>query len=246
MNFRIRPELNVAKRALLIGAMTIAIGTPVLFGLAGKPIQAEVPQVAALVRATASPFSSSPTLPQGPNPQTLPASPAAPQTSDLANWASSEVSLIVTDEEVRAFKILATDAERQRFIELFWKRRDPTPDTSANEFETEFYARVSYANDHFSAGVPGSESDRGKMYILNGPPDEIVSHLSGGTYYSDQSKGGGVTNTFPFETWRYRHVDGIGKGDNVIYEFVDSTKSGNYRLEYDPSAKVNPLATPTQ
>jgi len=130
------------------------------------------------------------------------------------------------------------------FIINFWARRDPTQSTAANEFETEFYRRVEYANDHFTRGVRGSESDRGKMYILNGPADEVESHASGGTYYRTAQEGGGAINTFPFERWRYHHID--GKGDNIIYEFVDQMGNGDYRLEYDPGAKDAIKNVPTR
>jgi GWxTD domain-containing protein len=98
-------------------------------------------------------------------------------------------------------------------------------------------SRVAYANEHFTSksGIPGSKTDRGKMYILNGPPDEILSHPSGGTYYRPADQGDRVTRTFPFEQWRYRHVG--GKGENVIYEFVDKQENGEYTLEYDPNAR---------
>jgi GWxTD domain-containing protein len=154
----------------------------------------------------------------------------------LKNWAD-DVSIIITDEERKAFKKLTKDEERENFSENFWLVRDPTPDTPENEFRDQYYERVDYANDHFTSGIAGMRTDRGKMYILNGPPDEIVSHPSGGTYYRPDEEGGGVTNTFPFETWRYRHLDNRSQTENVIYEFVDKSMSGEYSLEYDPSAK---------
>jgi GWxTD domain-containing protein len=154
----------------------------------------------------------------------------------LKGWVD-DVSIIITDEERKAFKKLTKDEERENFTENFWLVRDPTPDTPENEFRDQYYERIDYANDHFTSGVQGMRTDRGKMYILNGPPDEIVSHPSGGTYYRPDEEGGGVTNTFPFETWRYRHLDNRSQADNVIYEFVDKSMSGEYSLEYDPGAK---------
>jgi GWxTD domain-containing protein len=146
-----------------------------------------------------------------------------------------DVSIIITDEERKAFKKLTKDEERENFSENFWLVRDPTPDTPENEFRDQYYDRVDYANDKFTSGIAGMRTDRGKMYILNGPPDEIISHPSGGTYYRPPEEGGGVTTTFPFETWRYRHLD--NKGEDLIYEFVDSSNSGEYKLEYDPGVK---------
>jgi len=154
----------------------------------------------------------------------------------LKGWAD-DVSIIITDEERKAFKKLTKDEERENFSENFWLVRDPTPDTPENEFRDQYYERVDYANDHFTSGIAGMRTDRGKMYILNGPPDEIVSHPSGGTYYRPAEEGGGVTNTFPFETWRYRHLDNRSQTENVIYEFVDKSMSGEYSLEYDPGEK---------
>jgi len=154
----------------------------------------------------------------------------------LKGWAD-DVSIIITPEELKAFKKLTKDEERENFSEIFWLVRDPTPDTPENEFRDEYYERVDYANDHFTSGIPGMRTDRGKMYILNGPPDEIESHPSGGTHYRKPEEGGGVTNTFPFETWRYRHLDGKSQTENVIYEFVDKSMSGEYSLEYDPGEK---------
>ena len=127
---------------------------------------------------------------------------------------------IITDEERAAFKQLSNDEERDNFIEAFWQRRDPTPDTEENEYKEEHYQRIAYANEHFAAGVPGWKTDRGHIYIVYGKPDEIESHPSGGTYERPMEEGGGETSTFPFEDWRYRYIDGIGQ--EVIIEFVDT------------------------
>ena len=97
-------------------------------------------------------------------------------------WLNQDVAYIITDEERRAFNDLSNDAERESFIEQFWLRRDPTPDTEENEFKEEHYRRIAYANEHFASGIPGWKTDRGRTYIVYGPPDEIESHSSGGTY----------------------------------------------------------------
>ena len=96
-------------------------------------------------------------------------------------WLNEDVAYIITDEERSAFKRLQTDEEREQFIEQFWLRRDPTPDTFENEFREEHYRRIAYANEHYASGIPGWETDRGRIYITFGPPDEIESHPSGGT-----------------------------------------------------------------
>ena len=97
-------------------------------------------------------------------------------------WLNEDVAYIITDEERAAFKRLATDDEREEFVEQFWLRRDPSPDTTENEFKEEHYRRIAYANDRFSSGIPGWKTDRGRMYIMYGPPDEITGQPAGGMY----------------------------------------------------------------
>jgi GWxTD domain-containing protein len=157
-------------------------------------------------------------------------------------WLNTDVVYIITDEERKAFKNLQTDEERQQFVEQFWLRRDPTPDTEENEFKEEHYRRIAYANEHYASGIPGWKADRGRIYITFGPPDEIESHPSGGSYERPQEEGGGSTSTYPFEKWRYRYIDGIG--NNVEIEFVDTTMSGEYHMTMDPSEKDALLYVP--
>ena len=130
---------------------------------------------------------------------------------------------------------LSNDEERDQFIEAFWQRRDPTPDTEENEFKEEHYRRIAYANEHFAAGIPGWKTDRGRIYIVFGPADEIESHPSGGSYERPMEEGGGETSTFPFEQWRYRYLEGIGQ--EVIIEFVDTCMCGDYHMTIDRSEK---------
>jgi len=150
-------------------------------------------------------------------------------------WLDEDVRYIITDEERAAFKQLSNDEERDNFIEAFWARRDPTPDTVENEFKEEHYARIAYANEHFAAGIPGWKTDRGRIYIMYGKPDEIDSHPSGGTYNRPMEEGGGETSTYPFEDWRYRYLEGIGQ--EIIIEFVDSCMCGDYHMTIDRSEK---------
>src|SRR5439155_13945636 len=157
-------------------------------------------------------------------------------------WLNEDVVYIITDEERQAWKRLATDEEREQFIEQFWLRRDPTPDTAENEFKEEHYRRIAYANEHYASGIPGWKADRGRIYITYGPPDEIESHPSGGSYERPMEEGGGQTSTYPFEKWRYRYIDGIGNDVNI--EFVDPTMSGEYRMTMDPSEKDALLMVP--
>lgn len=157
-------------------------------------------------------------------------------------WLNDDVVYIITDEERKAFSRLATDEERQSFVEQFWLRRDPTPDTEENEYKEEHYRRIAYANEHYASGIPGWKTDRGRIYIMYGPPDEIESHPSGGSYERPMEEGGGETSTYPFETWRYRYLDGIGT--NIMIEFVDPTMSGEYHMTNDPSEKDALLYVP--
>ena len=157
-------------------------------------------------------------------------------------WLDEDVVYIISDDERKAFKQLSNDEERDQFIEAFWQRRDPTPDTEENEFKEEHYRRIEYANEHFAAGIPGWKSDRGRMYIMYGPADEIDSHPSGGTYERPIEEGGGETSTFPFEDWRYRYIEGIGQ--EVIIEFVDTCMCGDYHMTLDRSEKDALLHTP--
>lgn len=150
-------------------------------------------------------------------------------------WLNEDVVWIITDQERAAFKQLSNDEERDNFIEAFWQRRDPTPDTEENEYKEEHYRRIAYSNEHFAAGIPGWKTDRGRMYIMYGPADEIDSHPSGGTFERPMEEGGGETSTFPFEDWRYRYLEGIGQ--EVIIEFVDTCMCGDYHMTIDRSEK---------
>lgn len=160
----------------------------------------------------------------------------------LRKWLDEDVAYVISNEERAAFKALKTDEEREQFIEQFWLRRDPTPDTVDNEFREDHFERIAYANERFASGIPGWKTDRGRIYIMYGKPDEIESHPSGGTYDRPIEEGGGTTSTFPFEIWRYRYVEGIG--NEVLLEFVDPSMSGEYRMTIDPSEKDALLHVP--
>ena len=150
-------------------------------------------------------------------------------------WVDQDVRWIITDQELQAFKSLSNDEERDQFIENFWLRRNPNPDSPDNEYREEHYARIAYANEHFAAGKPGWRTDRGHIYIAYGKPDSIESHPSGGNYERPMEEGGGSTSTFPFETWHYRYIEGIG--DNIDVEFVDTCMCGDYHMTIDRSEK---------
>ncbi len=150
-------------------------------------------------------------------------------------WLDNDVAYIITSEERKAFKALATDEERENFIESFWRRRDPDPDTEENEYREEYYERIAYANEKFTSGIPGWKTDRGRVYIAWGKPDSVEAHPSGGAYDRPSYEGGGSTTTYPFEVWFYRHLEGIGDGLEI--EFVDPTGTGEYRMARDANEK---------
>src|SRR6266480_3057162 len=158
------------------------------------------------------------------------------------DWLEKDVAYIITDEERKAFKKLQTDDERERFIEEFWRRRDPDPDTDENEYREEYYERIAYANEHFASGIPGWKTDRGRIWIMYGKPDETETHPSGGSYEREPQEGGGSTTTYPFERWFYRYLPGVGSG--VEIEFVDPTGSGEYRIARNPDEKDALLTIP--
>jgi GWxTD domain-containing protein len=157
-------------------------------------------------------------------------------------WLSNDVSYIITKEERRAFMALQTDEERENFIESFWRRRDPDPDTEENEYREEYYERIAYANERFTSGIPGWKTDRGRIYIAWGKPDSIESHPSGGAYDRPSYEGGGSTSTYPFEIWFYRHLDNVG--DGIEIEFVDPTGTGEYRIARNANEKDALLMVP--
>jgi len=139
-------------------------------------------------------------------------------------WVQEDVAYIITPEELAAFKRLTSDAERETFIEQFWLKRDPTPGTLKNELKEEHYRRIAYANERFQASEPGWKTDRGRVYIIFGPPDEIESHPAGGQ------------GAYPHEIWRYRSIPNVG--ENIEMEFVDKSMTGEYRLTLGPSEKM--------
>jgi GWxTD domain-containing protein len=157
-------------------------------------------------------------------------------------WLNEDVVYIISPEERQAFLQLETNEEREQFIEAFWLRRSSNPDLPDNDFKEEHYRRIAYANEHFASGIPGWKTDRGRIYIIWGKPDEIESHPTGGTYDRPIEEGGGSTTTYAWERWRYRYLEGIQ--ENVELEFVDPSGSGEYHLTMDPSEKDALLHVP--
>ncbi|MCX6614135.1 MAG: GWxTD domain-containing protein, partial [Acidobacteria bacterium] len=105
-----------------------------------------------------------------------------------------------------------TDAQREKFIAEFWAKRDPSPATpDKNEFKDEHYRRIGYANQKFATKIEGWKTDRGRVYITYGPPDEIEMHPGRAS-------------------WLYKRIDGVG--ERVIIEFKVS--NGEYTWTKDP------------
>ncbi|HEY1810193.1 MAG TPA: GWxTD domain-containing protein [Acidobacteriaceae bacterium] len=157
-------------------------------------------------------------------------------------WLNEDVRWIITDQEKKAFLSLSNDEERDAFIEQFWRRRNPNPDSPENTYREEHYRRIAYANEHYAAGKPGWMTDRGHIYIAFGAPDSIEAHPSGGEYERPMDEGGGETSTFPFEVWHYRYLEGIG--ENIDIEFVDTCMCGDYHMTIDRSEKDALLHVP--
>ena len=162
--------------------------------------------------------------------------------SSYRQWLSEDVTYIISPDERNAFLQLDTNEEREQFIEQFWLRRSSNPDLPENDFKEEHYRRIAYANEHYASGIPGWKTDRGRMYIMWGPADEVESHPTGGTYDRPMEEGGGSTSTYPWETWRWRYLEGIG--ENVILEFVDPSGSGEFHMTMDPGEKDALLHVP--
>lgn len=149
----------------------------------------------------------------------------APTGSQFAKsydqWIDQNVRWIITDSERADFAKLSTDQQRDEFIHAFWERRNSAPGLQENRFKEEHYRRLAYANRHFADRDPGWKTDRGRIYIVYGPPDEIEAHP-----VTAPDGAGGLT--FPNEVWLYRSLPAMSKG--MSFRFVDSCRCGEYRL----------------
>jgi len=129
-------------------------------------------------------------------------------------WIDEDVVYIATPDERARFLALTDNAARDSFIVQFWEKRNPNPGNPENTFKEEHYRRIAYSNAHFAAGVPGWKTDRGCVYIVNGPPDEIQST---------------VTPPHPSQVWKYKS----GKQ----FRFVDECDCGQYRISGESQNK---------
>ncbi len=132
-----------------------------------------------------------------------------------------EVPYIITAEERKAFLSLSTDAQRDSFIEGFWKVRNPDPNSSVNAYKDEHYRRLAYANENFGDAryEDGWRTDRGRMYIILGPPKQRA------TYYD-------VGNVRPMEIWFFQ-ADTPALPPYFYLLFYKRNSSDDFRL-YSP------------
>lgn len=150
-------------------------------------------------------------------------------------WLKEDVVYIISPEEKEVFEKLTTPEERDAFIGQFWHRRDPDLKTAANEFKEEHYRRLAYANENFKSGIAGWKTDRGRIYIIHGPPDQKEAYPTGGNYERREYEGGGFTTVYPFERWWYRNVPGVRS--DIELEFIDPKMSNEYYLSVNPEEK---------
>ncbi len=174
-----------------------------------------------LVLSMASPLNC-----ENQNPRALP--------EKYRKWLEQEVVYIISQNEKEVFRSLITDEQREDFVRNFWKRHDPSPDTLFNEYREEHYRRIEYANDNFFEGIAGWRTDRGRTYIMFGPPDFLESNPGGGRgFLFDPS---GPTGEFPSEVWIYRGIPGLKtRLSRIEFTFINYYNSGKYQLVTNPS-----------
>jgi len=148
-------------------------------------------------------------------------------------WLDEDVRYLITDEERSDFGKLTSDQQRDKFIAEFWEHRNPNAGSAENKFKEEHYRRLAYVNQHFAAVVPGFKTDRGRIYILYGPPDEREQH-PGRTDIGIPASAP-LTVRYPSDVWRYHFIPGVGK--DVVFEFIDTCRCGEYLLGEDPTKK---------
>jgi GWxTD domain-containing protein len=209
-----------------------AVASVVVPTASSAPVESQAPAAAAQTLAQRAPVTQ---VAAAPEMEPAPQAESAALSTPYKKWLNEDVAYIITDEERAAYKSLVSDAQHEAFIHDFWLKRDPTPGTPENEFKEEHYRRIAYANEHFPSYVPGWKTDRGRVYITFGAPDEIEDHSNGGTYQRPASEGGGEITTVPFQQWRYNYIDGVGS--NIIIEFIDPTYTNEWRMTMDPAEK---------
>jgi GWxTD domain-containing protein len=232
----IAPEVSMIRRIVLIALFVPLVGIATSTWITEARVLAPSVTRGMARKVVVLPVQQAPTPAPAPQPRAAQTPPAVESGNLLAKWPDNEVPDLISADERAVFDKLRTDDEREMFIEQFWLRRDPTPETAQNEFRDEYYRRIVEANQRFSGSVPGWKTDRGRIFVKYGPPDETETHSLGGTYIRDSNDGVKRTSTHPFERWRYRELPGLGT--NIILEFVDKSENGDFKLESDPTAKA--------
>lgn len=154
-------------------------------------------------------------------------------------WLDEDVRWIITDQERANFKALTTDKQRDDFVEAFWERRNPNPGSEENTFKEEHYARFAYANERFAGPIPGWKTDRGRIYIVYGPPDEREEHPGRA---DTSSATGTLPQRFSTEVWRYNFIEGLGYG--VFFVLLDKCGCGEYVLQHNARSQISILYGP--
>jgi GWxTD domain-containing protein len=160
------------------------------------------------------------------------------------------IRYIVTPQEEKIFREMPPE-DRHEFVSEFWKRRDPDPKTSENEFRNIYYTRIARANQAFKAGIPGWMTDRGRIYVLLGPPTDVLKKSMGDASV-DLNKGlrelstdmleQGTRTERPTQIWVYNQYPNYFSGPLRLV-FVDYYGTGDYKLNTDVTVRTFNLVT---
>ena len=165
----------------------------------------------------------------------VPSAAAAKKEQDkYEKWIKEEVALLVLPEEKAEFEKLKTNEDKDRFIELFWAKRDPSPGSKNNEFRDEWLARLEYVNKTYASGVgpKGWRSDMGKVYLFFGPPVQVQG---GATGVRPESAGGSQMEA-PAETWLYQPMPDLSLTD--AFSVVFRNFQFGYEIDQSTPQKV--------
>lgn len=144
-------------------------------------------------------------------------------------WLDEDARYIIADQERSEFAKLTNDQQRDEFVERFWEKRNPEPGSSPNVYKEQHYERIRFAISHFSVlDTSGWKTDRGRIYIVFGPPDHIDQHFSAAGSHKASDLFGVAAIPYDWELWRYGYIEGIG--EDVDFTFVDTCGCGRYEM----------------
>ncbi len=148
----------------------------------------------------------------------------------MDKWIRDYVRYIITEEEKVEWKGLSNRDDKVMFIEHFWQRRDPTPETRENEYRAEYIQRWLYVKQHFTAGKPGWRTDRGRIYLMLGAPSSV-----------ERNPFGRNRTERPSEVWYYNSINNRNLPASVDISFVDFMGYGDYEIvtDLDQTARFN-------